>query len=630
MMRAAVIFTIALAISIGGTSPEAAARQQDDTAAGALAQADRAFAYDDYDTAEARYREALATNPGSTHALSRLALLLTWKEEYAEAIALYRRALALEPGNMELKRALGTAYTWSEDYPRAIALHEEMLAERPTDEGISLGLAQAQAWSGAFADAARTLEAMIGRNPRHLEARVLLGQVHLWRGELKPAEAIFRSVLSERPGDADALAGLGQVEAARGRLDEALTAYDRALAADPGNRVALQGRAEALHWQGRTAEAVATARLALELYPDARDARRIGRDIGGPLRPSLQLFGTTVQDTEDNDLATWGAVYTHHLGPRGYIGAGFTHAQTDAKTGDPTDGSETPVARYDTLRLMAGHHFSRYLSLYGEVGPERTESPIGIVGGVPSDRGSAENTAGSLTLEINGKNWFTAVASVSQERVVGTSQAFMNDVGMRAAMVTTIFRPHSSLQLRLSGQKATFTDGSGRDTNALFQTVPDTSDDNNRDLVTAVARWRVPLSRPRIFLNYGFRWMSYQRDLDLGYFDPDHFVSNTAGFDLSDTIGPHFYWGAGIDVGYQRVNDANEDDVLSYRVLAGFNIGQSASIETYYARSDLAAQSASGFRYTDAGIRLKFRFGQVLGPTAPDRGALRGKSGSGR
>jgi hypothetical protein len=202
----------------------------------------------------------------------------------------------------------------------------------------------------------------------------------------------------------------------------------------------------------------------------------------------------------------------------------------------------------------------------------------------------------------------------------------MNDVRLRAATVTAVFRPHPSLRLRASGQRAAFLDADGWDVDSAFSTVADAADENGRDLITAGAQWRTPLDRPRLFLNYNVRWMAYEENLDQGYFDPDHYVSHLVGFDLSDMIGRHVYWGVGLDTGVQVIdgwNTANaadvHDRVLSYRLLAGLNLGESAALEAYYSRSDLATQTTAGFRSSEGGLRLKFRFGPVLGPAAPAR-----------
>ncbi len=623
----------------GAASPAGAA-----PAAQAERAADEAFARDDYVTAERLYREAVTPSAGSYHALSRLALLLTWRERYPEAIGFYKRAIALEPARLEARRGLATTYTWKDDYAAALSLHRELLAERPGDEGITFEMAQAQAWSGDTPAAERTLHKMVGKNPRHVKARLLLAQVHRWQGELVEAEKIQRSVLADDPSNLEALAGLGETLTSQQRYEEALTVYGRALAVDPRHRASLEGRARAYHWQGRAPEALEAVRQALELYPDARDARRLGRDIGGALRPTLQLFGGTTQDTDDNDLATWGATYTHHLGGRGHLGFSYTHAQTDARAADPAMGpavSVTPVAKYDTLRATGGVRFSRFLSLYGEAGGERTSFPFSDpVEGHSNERKS--HGAGSVTLEVAGAEWFTFVASAFQERLVGTTQAFMNDVGIRAGTLTAVFRPHASVRLRLTGQKAAFTDDEDVDVDAAFQVSDDAGGDHDRgrDLATGSVTWRLPIRRPRLTLSYNVRWMSYDENLDAskvpirhGYFDPERYVSNLLGVDLSDTFGPHVYWGAGADRGRQEIDAAGEadpgeeddvrDDVLGYRLLAGFNIGQSLALEAYFSRTDHALQAAAGFRSTDAGIRLRLRFGSTLGPAAPERGRAR-------
>src|SRR5262249_11764706 len=155
----------------------------------------------------------------------------------------------------------------------------------------------------------------------------------------------------------------------------------------------------------------------------------------GPLRPALQLFASTNQDSDDNDLSIWGGSYTHHVGARGEVGALFTHAQTDAQVEiDPStasNSSATPVAMYDTLRLTGAWHPTGRFSLYGEAGPERTSVPfphqpdpantITFLGdpSVSLDDRTRDHLAGSLSVEVDPYSWLALVASGSQERLVG-------------------------------------------------------------------------------------------------------------------------------------------------------------------------------------------------------------------
>lgn len=620
---------IALVVICGSAGPAPRAQEESEADRASpdqvLEWADREFSRESYRNAEQLYRKVIASQPGNTRALNRLALMLTWRGDYEEAIDLYGRSLSAEPGGFEARRGLATAWCWSEKYGKAVELYSALLEERPGDEGLLLEKAQAEAWSGDLKEAGRTLSELLGRSPRHLKARILLGQVRQWGGDPVSAERIFRGVLAEKPEDAAARAGLCESLNTMERYDEALGHCERALELDPRNRAALAGRARALQSQGKTPEALDAVRQALELYPDARDARRLGREIGGPLRPTLQLFGNTLQDNDDNDLATWGGTYTHYFGGHGYAGATFMHAQTDFTLDDGTGGAATPVARYDTLRAAGGWHLSPHLSLYAEGGAERTEFPFTEDPNRPADlfqevdSKTRTHGAGSVTFEVNAGSWFTLVGSGSQERLVGTTQAFMNDVGIRAATLTTIFRPHASLRLRLTGQRARFTDDSGYDVDHDFLVQTEDGRENHRGLIGAGASWRVPLHRPSLFLNYSYRRLHYEENLDHGYFDPDKYASHIAGFDLSDTIGPHFYWGGGFDRGVQLVNHSRWTDVLGYRLLAGVNIASTVSAEAWYARSDHALTSATGFKSTEGGIRVKVRFGGAMGPAAPVR-----------
>lgn len=627
------VVTVIAVMAIMTTAGAASAQEPGtaDRAAETIALADREFLAERYDAAESLYRDAIAMGSESVHARARAALMTAWRGDYEESIRLYHEALARDPSNFEARRGLGVVYTWAEDYDAAQAMFRSLLEERPADMGLGLQMAQAQAWSGDFGSAKSTLRDFLRRDPDNPEMSLLLARVYGSEGNLEGAEDVYRSILAGEPRNLEALNGLAEILSWENRLDESLAVYDQVLAIDPDDRTALEGKARVYHWQGRPPEAFETIRRALELYPDALDTRRLGADIGGPLRPNLQVFGDATLDSDDNELVRWGGIYRHHLNPRTYIGGSFTRARTTIESDTETVGD--PVAEYRTIRFIAGRHFSRHVSLYGEIGAERTEFPLNEADGSSSGE-SNQHGAGSITLELNPAGWLTVVASVSQERLVGTSQAFMNDIGIRDATLTGIFRPHRTVRIRLIGQKATFTDDDDLDVGSdlVLVTDPndftdiegdvalDSDDDNERDLATAVTTWALPLERPRITLNYELRWMSYDKTLDHGYFDPDHYVANTAGFDLADTIGEVFYWGAGASRGIQRIND-EDDDTFSYRLLAGLNMTERASVEAFYSRSDLALSSATGFKSTNAGVRLRIRFGPALGPVLPARAA---------
>ena len=90
------------------------------------------------DTAEARYRAALAQNPDLPDALNLLGVIRRAKGDAAEAVRLQEKALKLAPGAIDTRGNFANALVQDGQYARAAAEVRTMLAARP---------AQADAWA---------------------------------------------------------------------------------------------------------------------------------------------------------------------------------------------------------------------------------------------------------------------------------------------------------------------------------------------------------------------------------------------------------------------------------------------------------------------------------------------------
>jgi len=589
------LMTLAGIVSMRLVTPAHAAAPPPPAAIEAETRADKEFAAENYTAAEQHYREALAAAPGRPHATFRLAKLLSWRDQLDESITLYRTGLGVEPGNMAARRELAAVCGWAERYDESLALYKELMAASPADRDLVIEYARTQAWSGDLAGAEKTLGALVAKQPRDARARVELARVYGWDNRLKEGERVYRSVIAQEQSNMPALTGLGENLSWQGRYDEALVYFDQALAIEPENKDALAGRARTYSWQGRHAEALAATREALALYPNQADIQTLARTIGGSQRPMLSLFATTTQDSDDNDMHTWGGRYTHYLGARFWIGGMYTHAQLGSFL------PEEVIGKYDTVRVTGGANLPANVTLSGELGVDRTRVPVATVGGGFSDIEEHTYGAGLLSAQVDPAHWFTFIGTVASERFIGTVPTMQADVGIGSLTATAIFRPHSRVTVRATGQ------------------VADLTDDNGRQLAGLGVSWQLPLRRPDISVRGGGRWLSYDEDLNNGYFDPDKLIEYTAGFTISDVIGPHFFWSASLDRGIQSVEDFDSTGVMDYELLAGVNIGQSVSIEAYYGQSDSALSSPSGFKSTTGGVRARIRFGHEMGAAAPGR-----------
>ena len=148
--------------------------------------------------AEQRFRQSLARDPQSAHALHGLAIIGHQTGNYLPALVLFDKALAVDPTNAAIHANRGNSLAALQRTAEAIAAFARALELSPGLASASVNLATALHSIGRLDEAAATME------------RVCL---------LQPT--------------ADALNNLGNLYKDQGRLDESLDCYERALHLNP-------------------------------------------------------------------------------------------------------------------------------------------------------------------------------------------------------------------------------------------------------------------------------------------------------------------------------------------------------------------------------------------------------------
>jgi len=153
---------------------------------------------------------------------------------------------------------------------------------------------------------------------------------------------------------------------------------------------------------------------------------------------------------------------------------------------------------------------------------------------------------------------------------------------------------------------------------------------------------------------YAFRWLSYEHNLNDGYFDPQRYYSNVLGLALGGVLASgKFEWTLGASAGLERFRHDAEDasvcgvfddvdpayaaacrsgvptadpditraagylqggETSETNTILGFlgrfiwNIREGTSVEVYAAHDESAAQTASGFESNTYGAAARVRF----------------------
>ena len=254
--------------------------QREVTRSQAIATADAAWDAGDHGKALTAYRAVVGEDTAATsHAVFRLATLLSWNNSLTEAIQLFVVYRRLEPADVEGRIALARTLAWASRFDAAINEYDSILSISPTHVTAPLGRAQTLAWAGRMDEAERAYSALFTATAS-AEAAKGVARIAGWRGDLVRSETLWRGVVARNPMDAEALTGLAQVQ----------------------------------RWAGKPHAAREALRLALVSDSNYADARAQLRWVEAEISPSFESSVTSTNDN-DNNRAT---LYT--------AAAGFTPA----------------------------------------------------------------------------------------------------------------------------------------------------------------------------------------------------------------------------------------------------------------------------------------------------------------
>ena len=263
----------------------------------------------DHQAAEARYRAAIAADPGFASAHTNLAYALHRQGRSAEAAEALRRSHGLDDAQADAHYLSAALAVEAGRLDEAERRYRRALEIDPALEAASLELCALLAQQGRLADAVAVAEHGLARHPGSTQLHFYLGNLRHEQGQYEAAIAAFHNAQSGAPDSPALLNNLGlaliklndparadetraiheqlvrlvpeSAEAhnnlglARQRCGDHAGAcgdFERALALAPGMVHARVNLANALFALGRTDQAIEQCRLALAAAPEFADA----------------------------------------------------------------------------------------------------------------------------------------------------------------------------------------------------------------------------------------------------------------------------------------------------------------------------------------------------------------------
>lgn len=547
----------ALLLSGAGLGPAAFAQEPSSPVATAERLVEEAREHGDLgerQQAVAKYREALALRPaGGTY--RELGDLLAEMDRHPEAIEAYRAAVSadrsLEP---ELRMPIGVQLLWADRPKEAIPLLASVVENRPHDPEPKRYLALALRWSDRLREAEDLYRQILMADPGDAEARIGLAESLLWQGRFRSATGEYLRVLEDRPADPESLTGLSRARLFLDLPEEAEEVLSRV---PPASRSAPEVRDQAARIRERLAR---TAEFGYRISHDSDDLTIHDLSISLRARPArgLDLEGSARQlffrqgapgkednlDAEDSVAGTSGALSIRRR----------------------------PSPRWEWRAAAA-------LSRYDAV----DFSPWGGALGASVDPCDTVR----VDLDWERSHW-DSILSLQNRVVIDTAGLA---VTKQIAWKTEISATAALLRHRNEND-------SGQER------------DNRGSQFGLTLTRRLYLRGDDAYLAGILRlgWLGFDRDLDVGVFDPERYTSQEAGVDWRVRLRPDWEFHGTAMAGSQQEKGADSGPTYSVEAALDRRIGLgSASIGGFASDSNSGGQG-EGFRRYGGLLRCRIPF----------------------
>ncbi len=220
-----------------------------------------------FDQAEACFRQAVRLRPDYPEAYNNLGNTLCRRRAYAEAAEVYRKAVRLRPGYAKAYDNLGNALRDAGKLDDAEAAYREAVRLRPEWAEAHNNLGHLLTRRGKLSDAEESLGVALKCRPGYPEALNNLGIAQAQGCRFEAAEVSFRQAIRLRPDYPEAHNNLGNALGSRGKREEAVASYREAIRLSPSYAKAHHNLGRAQAGLGRHAEAESSFRESLRLQP---------------------------------------------------------------------------------------------------------------------------------------------------------------------------------------------------------------------------------------------------------------------------------------------------------------------------------------------------------------------------
>lgn len=532
-----------------------------------ITEANKLFLQDLYDEAEGYYNQVLELDPENKEASINKAIIRKYEGRFDEALELFQGLLRKFPDNVEILGEIAETQAWHEYYNQSIATYQKILMIQDSIP-MRLKYAEILAWAGRFEEAKIEYRNILSIDSTMLQARLGLAEVYTFENNYGEALRIYRKMIEDQEDSFDAWYGPARLYMWMDMLDLARKKYEQLEESYPDNVLVKLDLQRLNYWQGLNKLALRNIEEILKRHPNHNLAVKLKTEILNNSRSFYKSCVDTFRDTGENAFYRFSQELNFRSDLQNRLWFRWDHWRTD----DALD----QVRRANSYGI---HYFRRWSRLAA------TRAEFSLVQLIKREASDFSGWQGHILQSFNPIHRLQIDFSLKREFAFETPSLIENNISFDSIILDLKYKITPRFKALLG------------------TTLSSVSDGNNRKTAFIGSVFRLS---PDIGLIYRFRYMSYQRDLNSGYFSPQRYFSHEGRFSFHrkwDRIKMDVTGGFGLE----KINQSSVALTRMLNFLLQYEINNNWMAEGRFGFSNSSIDSATGYSWYSFEARVQYR-----------------------
>lgn len=576
-----------------------------------------------FETAKRFYKNLVTENSKSFPALLGFANTLSNLKEYQDALTYVNKALKVSPGNpnaLTSKKYIYLGYAYqnqqAQNYAEAETLLTKNLELFGDDKDTLLNLANLYLiWNKL--DNAEAIYKRLAEQPEHkitaLNGLALVthlkgkekkaldismqafktlnektdktltqqtteryAQALIWNKKYKTSKTLIDALSNKYPNQNWVLALRATLNIYKSNFKKSLSDYNRILENDSSSFDGNLGKANVLKALGRYDDAYTSAENTLKFYDKQKDATNFINQMNNSFTPTLESKAAHTFDNGDNKAFSSTNNVVFPLSTKFSVLGNYNYRTT-------SNTITKNRATSSNLSLGLSYQLIPSITFKGSAG--FTEA-------------KAETTNYTQLLadaSFNIKSFKLQDLTIGYKRQIESFNAALLD---RELVQNNIY--------------ANYNLGTNFNLGWFTQVMHTSQNDNNSRNLLFTSLYYNLLAKPALKVGVNYQYITFKNQVPTIYFSPEKFNAGEVFLNLikdEATAKPKaWFYNLTAAFGYQFIEDDAKQSTYRIQGAFGYRFSERSLLNVYGTRSNIASATASGFTFTEIGLRFKWQF----------------------